>query len=50
MSRSAAGPSRADLQLDPLTADDFFELDFVAQHADLIGFSFVQSLRRSQAG
>jgi pyruvate kinase len=34
---------RADLQLDPLTADDRTDLDFVASHADLIGFSFVQS-------
>ena len=34
---------RADLHLDPLTADDLTDLDFVARHADLIGFSFVQS-------
>ncbi len=34
---------RADLDLDPLTADDLTDLDFVARHADLIGFSFVQS-------
>ena len=34
---------RADLQLDPLTAVDLADLDFVASHADLIGFSFVQS-------
>jgi pyruvate kinase len=33
---------RADLHLDPLTADDLSDLDFVAKHADLIGFSFVQ--------
>jgi pyruvate kinase len=33
---------RADLHLDPLTADDLTDLDFVAGHADLIGFSFVQ--------
>jgi pyruvate kinase len=33
---------RADLHLDPLTADDLTALDFVARHADLIGFSFVQ--------
>jgi pyruvate kinase len=33
---------RADLRLDPLTADDLRDLDFVAAHADLIGFSFVQ--------
>ncbi len=29
--------------LDPLTADDLAALDFVAAHADLIGYSFVQS-------
>ena len=34
---------RADLHLDPLTADDLRDLDFVARHADMIGFSFVQS-------
>jgi pyruvate kinase len=34
---------RADLQLDPLTANDLSDLDFVARHADMIGFSFVQS-------
>jgi pyruvate kinase len=34
---------RADLHLDPLTATDLTDLDFVARHADLIGFSFVQS-------
>ncbi len=34
---------RADLHLDPLTANDLADLDFVAQHADMIGFSFVQS-------
>ncbi len=34
---------RADLRLDPLTAVDLADLDFVARHADLIGFSFVQS-------
>jgi pyruvate kinase len=34
---------RADLHLDPLTAGDLADLDFVAAHADLIGFSFVQS-------
>jgi pyruvate kinase len=33
---------RADLHLDPLTNDDLADLDFVAKHADLIGFSFVQ--------
>ena len=30
------------LDLSPLTEKDFVDLDFVAQHADLIGFSFVQ--------
>ena len=34
---------RAALQLDPLTAKDLTDLDFVARHADLVGFSFVQS-------
>jgi pyruvate kinase len=34
---------RADLKLDPLTANDLTDLDFVARHADMIGFSFVQS-------
>ncbi len=34
---------RADLHLDPLTANDLSDLDFVARHADMIGFSFVQS-------
>jgi pyruvate kinase len=34
---------RADLRLDPLTANDLTDLDFVARHADMIGFSFVQS-------
>jgi pyruvate kinase len=34
---------RADLHLDPLTAEDLRDLDFVARHADMIGFSFVQS-------
>jgi len=32
----------AELHLPPLTQDDFLALDFVAEHADLIGFSFVQ--------
>jgi pyruvate kinase len=31
-----------DLGLAPLSADDLRDLDFVAQHADLVGFSFVQ--------
>jgi pyruvate kinase len=34
---------RAELQLDPLTPDDLTDLDFVARHADMVGFSFVQS-------
>jgi pyruvate kinase len=34
---------RADLHLDPLTADDLIDLDFVARNADMVGFSFVQS-------
>jgi pyruvate kinase len=34
---------RADLKLDPLTANDLTDLDFIARHADMIGFSFVQS-------
>jgi pyruvate kinase len=34
---------RADLRLDPLTANDLTDLDFVAHHADMIGFSSVQS-------
>ena len=33
---------RADLHLDPLTEKDLKDLDFVAGHADLIGYSFVQ--------
>jgi len=33
----------SDLSLDPLTEDDLAALDFVAQHADLIGYSFVQT-------
>lgn len=31
-----------DLNLDPLTNDDLAALDFVAHHADIIGYSFVQ--------
>jgi pyruvate kinase len=31
-----------DLTLDPLTNDDLNALDFVARHADIIGYSFVQ--------
>jgi pyruvate kinase len=34
---------RADPRLDPLTANDLTDLDFVAGHADMVGFSFVQS-------
>jgi pyruvate kinase len=34
---------RAELHLDPLTPDDLRDLDFVAKHADMVGFSFVQS-------
>ncbi len=34
---------RAELHLDPLTPDDLVDLDFVASHADLVGFSFVQT-------
>lgn len=33
----------ADLHLDPLTERDLTDLDFVARHADMIGYSFVQS-------
>ncbi len=32
-----------DLQLSPLTAKDREDLDFVATHADIIGYSFVQT-------
>jgi pyruvate kinase len=31
-----------ELDLPPLTAKDFSDLDFIAEHADLVGFSFVQ--------
>ncbi len=34
---------RANLHLDPLTLNDLRDLDFVARHADMVGFSFVQS-------
>jgi pyruvate kinase len=34
---------RAELHLDPLTPDDLTDLDFVARHADMVGFSFVQT-------
>ena len=33
---------RANLRLDPLTPGDLTDLDFVAKHADMVGFSFVQ--------
>ncbi|MCL4247177.1 MAG: hypothetical protein KJ065_03380 [Anaerolineae bacterium] len=33
----------SDLSLDPLTEDDLAALDFVAEHADMIGYSFVQT-------
>jgi pyruvate kinase len=33
---------RAELHLDPLTANDLRDLDFIARHADMVGFSFVQ--------
>ena len=33
-----------ELDLPPLTSKDFRDLDFVAEHADLVGFSFVQRL------
>lgn len=31
-----------EIDLPPLTSKDFRDLDFVAEHADLVGFSFVQ--------
>lgn len=31
-----------EMDLPPLTAKDFRDLDFVARHADMVGFSFVQ--------
>lgn len=34
---------RAELRLDPLTPGDLADLDFVARHADMVGFSFVQN-------
>jgi len=33
----------SDLQVSPLTADDISALDFVAKHADMLGYSFVRS-------
>ena len=38
-----------DLGLDPLTAKDRRDLDFVALHADLVGMSFVQSAAQVEA-
>jgi pyruvate kinase len=32
-----------DLAITPLTAKDLLDLDFIAEHADLVGFSFVQT-------
>ncbi|HEY1780521.1 MAG TPA: pyruvate kinase [Roseiarcus sp.] len=39
--RSVSFPS-TELDLPPLTSKDFRDLDFIAGHADLIGYSFVQ--------
>ena len=33
-----------EVDLPPLTSKDFRDLDFVAEHADLVGFSFVQKV------
>jgi len=33
----------ADLHISPLTAQDLENLDFIVQHADLVGYSFVQT-------
>jgi pyruvate kinase len=33
----------SDLQVSPLTADDLSALDFVAENADMVGFSFVRT-------
>jgi pyruvate kinase len=33
-----------ELDLPPLTSKDFRDLDFIAEHADLVGFSFVQRI------
>jgi pyruvate kinase len=33
----------ADLHISPLTAQDLEDLDFVVQHADIVGYSFVQT-------
>ncbi|WP_207480028.1 pyruvate kinase [Arenibaculum pallidiluteum] len=33
----------SDLRLDPLTEKDRADLDFIARHADMVGYSFVQS-------
>lgn len=32
-----------DLQISPLTHQDLTDLDFIAQHADVVGYSFVQT-------
>ena len=32
-----------DLGLDPLTAQDHKDLDFIAEHADMVGYSFVET-------
>ena len=34
-----------EIELPPLTRKDFGDLDFVAEHADLVGFSFVQRVQ-----
>ncbi|ACL74247.1 Pyruvate kinase [Thioalkalivibrio sulfidiphilus HL-EbGr7] len=39
----------ADLGLPPLTARDLEDLDFVAAHADLVGYSFVETREDMQA-
>ena len=39
----------ADLGLPPLSRQDLSDLDFVTRHADLVGFSFVESHRDMQA-
>lgn len=38
----AVGFPGTELDLPPLTSKDFRDLDFIAEHADLIGYSFVQ--------
>ncbi|MGR8998086.1 MAG: pyruvate kinase [Gammaproteobacteria bacterium] len=39
----------ADLNLPPLTQKDLTDLDFVCAHADLVGFSFVETLAGMEA-